>query len=140
MLTAQAHFDKAIQEVEHRNPANRPVVDLSIQCLDNGMTISTRERIIKDVRLSFSVIWIIAHSYVRPQVAQPAVGIPTDAQFFSPHDPNKPNLDFLKDHFFHEGRIREEQALWIVEKATALLHSEPNVLDIDAPVTGEISR
>lgn len=55
MSTAQTHFDKAIQEIEHRNPANRPAVDLSIQRLDNGTIISTRERIIKDVRISFSV-------------------------------------------------------------------------------------
>ncbi|KAF8131860.1 Metallo-dependent phosphatase-like protein [Boletus edulis] len=116
MTSVQAHFDKAIQEIEHRNPPNRPTVDLSIQRLDNGAVICTRERIVKDV-------------------AQPAVGIPTDAQFFSPHDPSKPNLDFLKDHFFHEGRIREEHALWIIREATALLQREPNVLDIDAPVT-----
>lgn len=68
------------------------------------------------------------------------MGLPTDAQFYSPHDPTKPNLDFLKDHFFHEGRIREDHALWIIERATALLQVEPNVLDIDAPVTGEISH
>ncbi|KAG9308175.1 Metallo-dependent phosphatase-like protein [Chiua virens] len=116
MTSVQSHFDKAIQEIEHRNPANRPIPDFSIQRLDNGAIISTRERIIKDV-------------------TQPAVSIPTDAQFFSSQDPTKPNLDFLKDHFFHEGRIREQHALWIIEKATDLLRSEPNVLDIDAPVT-----
>jgi serine/threonine-protein phosphatase 2B catalytic subunit len=115
MSSVQTHFNKAIQEIEHRNP-NRPAVDLSIQRLDNGAVISTRERIVKDV-------------------PQPAVGFPTDAQFYSPHDPTKPNLDFLKDHFFHEGRIREDHALWIIDKATSLLQSEPNVLDIDAPVT-----
>lgn len=58
MSISQAHFDKAIQEIEHRNPLNRPVVDLSIQHLDNGAIISTRERIMKDVRLSFSVLHI----------------------------------------------------------------------------------
>lgn len=70
---------------------------------------------------------------------QPSLGLPTDAQFYSPTDPSKPNLEFLKDHFFHEGRIREDHALWIIHTATALLQREPNVLDIDAPVTGEIS-
>ncbi|KAG8220533.1 serine/threonine protein phosphatase 2B [Butyriboletus roseoflavus] len=116
MSSVQTHFDKAIHEIEHRNALNRPAVDCSMQRLDDGAIINTRERIIKDV-------------------TQPALGIPTDAQFFSPHDSSKPNLDFLKDHFFHEGRIREEHALWIIQQATNLLRSEHNVLDIDAPVT-----
>ena len=53
MSTAQTHFDKAIQEIQHRNPANRPTVDFSIQHLDDGAIISTRERFIKDVRRPF---------------------------------------------------------------------------------------
>lgn len=50
MPNAQSHFDKAIHEIEHRNQVNRPAVDLSIQRLDNGAVICTRERIVKEVR------------------------------------------------------------------------------------------
>jgi len=62
--------------------------------------------------------------------------IPTDEQFFSKTDKGKPDVLFLKNHFYREGRIKEEHALFIVDKATQLLRAEPNVLTVDAPVTG----
>jgi hypothetical protein len=64
------------------------------------------------------------------------MGIPTDDAFFSKADKSKPDIAFLKNHFYREGRLKEEHALYIVEKATQLLRTEPNVLTIDAPVTG----
>lgn len=63
--------------------------------------------------------------------------IPTDAQFFSRQDPTKPDIAFLKNHFYREGRVSEDQALWIIEKATSLLRAEPNILQVDAPITGQ---
>jgi len=57
-------------------------------------------------------------------------------------DPNgrqKPNPDFLRDHFLREGRLTEQQALTILRMATALLTSEPNVLMVPSPVTGASS-
>ena len=62
--------------------------------------------------------------------------IPTDDIFFSKTDKNKPDITFLKNHFYREGRLKEEHALFIIEKATQLLRAEPNVLTVDAPVTG----
>ena len=62
--------------------------------------------------------------------------IPTDAQFFSKEDPSKPDIAFLKNHFYREGRVTEEQALYILEKGTELLRAEPNLLEVDAPITG----
>ena len=64
--------------------------------------------------------------------------IPTDDQFFSKTDKGKPDVAFLKNHFYREGRLKEEHALYIIEKATQLLRVEPNVLSIDSkfPVTG----
>ena len=67
------------------------------------------------------------------------MSIPTEAQFFSREDPSKPDHAFLKNHFYREGRLSEEQALYILEKGTELLHSEPNVLTVDAPITGNTS-
>ena len=61
--------------------------------------------------------------------------IPTDDVFFSTEE-GKPDVEFLKDHFSREGRIKEEHALYIIDKATQLLRAEPNVLTVDAPVTG----
>jgi serine/threonine-protein phosphatase 2B catalytic subunit len=60
---------------------------------------------------------------------------PTEQQFFSPHDSTKPNLHFLKQHFYREGRLTEEQALWIIEEGTKILRLEPNLLEMDAPIT-----
>ena len=42
----------------------------------------------------------------------------------------------LRDHFFHEGRLTEAQALFILEQATELMKSEPNMLRINGPVVG----
>lgn len=65
------------------------------------------------------------------------MSIPSDAQFYSREDPSKPDIAFLKNHFYREGRLSEEQALFILEKATEILHNEPNVLSVDAPITGQ---
>jgi serine/threonine-protein phosphatase 2B catalytic subunit len=62
--------------------------------------------------------------------------LPTDAQFFSREDPSKPDIAFLKNHFYREGRLKEEQALYIIDKASEVLRAEPNLLSVDAPVTG----
>jgi len=48
-----------------------------------------------------------------------------------------PDIKYLKDHLYREGRIKEEHALYIIEKATEILHTEPNLLYVDAPVTGQ---
>jgi serine/threonine-protein phosphatase 2B catalytic subunit len=42
--------------------------------------------------------------------------LPTSEQFFSSVDPTKPDIAFLKNHFYREGRLTEEQALYILEK------------------------
>lgn len=67
------------------------------------------------------------------------MSVPTDTQFFSREDPSKPDVAFLKNHFYREGRLTEEQALFILEKATDLLRAEPNLLEVDAPITGTSS-
>lgn len=60
---------------------------------------------------------------------------PTDEQFFSKEDPSKPDLAFLKQHFYREGRLTEEQALYIINEGTKVLSQEPNLLEMDAPIT-----
>jgi hypothetical protein len=70
-----------------------------------------------------------------PDVQAPAFHPPSDEQFFSPQDRTKPNIQFLKQHFYREGRLTEQQALWIIKKGTEILKSEPNMLEMDAPIT-----
>lgn len=65
----------------------------------------------------------------------PALNTPDDDTFWSKEDPTKPNLQFLKQHFYREGRLTEEQALWIINTGTQLLRAEPNLLEMDAPIT-----
>ncbi|KAJ7058952.1 serine/threonine-protein phosphatase 2B catalytic subunit A1 [Mycena amicta] len=93
-----------------------PTIDPTVHILHDGTSIRTQERVIK-------------------QVSAPATSIPTAAEFFMPGDPTKPNIAFLKDHFYREGRLSEEQALWIAEKATYLLSREPNVLTLGSKAT-----
>ena len=60
---------------------------------------------------------------------------PSDEMFWAKDDPQKPNLQFLKQHFCREGRLTEDQALWIIETGTQVLKAEPNLLEMDAPIT-----
>ncbi|KAF8318716.1 serine/threonine protein phosphatase 2B [Clavulina sp. PMI_390] len=93
-----------------------PEIDFTIHKLEDGNTISTQERVVKEVQA-------------------PAMSPPTDAQFWSSVDPSKPDIAFLKNHFYREGRLTEEQAMFIIERATEILRQESNLLEIDAPIT-----
>jgi serine/threonine-protein phosphatase 2B catalytic subunit len=70
------------------------------------------------------------------QVQVPAMTIPMDSQFFSKTDNTKPDIAFLKNHFYCEGRLEEEHALYIIDMATQLLRAEPNILSVGDPATG----
>jgi len=76
--------------------------------------------------------------------------LPTDEQFWSKEDPTKPDIAFLKNHFYREGRLTEGQALyilskyviccdqkinWLTNRGGDILRSEPNLLEVDAPIT-----
>ncbi|THG98897.1 hypothetical protein EW026_g3375 [Hermanssonia centrifuga] len=117
MSATQKQIEKAIGQIQHKEPI--PEIDFTQHQLDNGFTISTQERVVKEVQA-------------------PAMALPTDAQFFSKEDPSKPDHAFLKNHFYREGRISEEHALYILEKGTEILRREPNLLTVDAPVTGGV--
>jgi len=111
----QEYLDNAmIRAVRQKKPA--PEIDFTLHTMDDGTQVSTLERVCKDVQA-------------------PAFHPPTDEQFWSPHDRSKPNLQFLKTHFYREGRLTHEQALWIIKKGTEVLRKEPNLLEMDAPIT-----
>ncbi|KAI0731771.1 serine/threonine protein phosphatase 2B [Fomitopsis betulina] len=114
MSGTRSQIEKAIIQIQDKQPV--PEIDFTQHQLDNGFTISTQERVVKEVQA-------------------PAMTIPTDEQFFSREDPTKPDIAFLKNHFYREGRVSEEHAMYVLEKATELLRAEPNLLYVDAPVT-----
>ncbi|KAL4868525.1 hypothetical protein BDV12DRAFT_169611 [Aspergillus spectabilis] len=93
-----------------------PEIDFSLHVMEDGTQVSTTERVVKEVQA-------------------PALNTPTDEQFWDPEDPSKPNLQFLKQHFYREGRLTEDQALWIIQAGTQVLKAEPNLLEMDAPIT-----
>ncbi|KAL0258985.1 3',5'-cyclic-nucleotide phosphodiesterase (PDEase) (3':5'-CNP) [Diplodia seriata] len=108
------YIQNAVRAVHQKKPV--PEIDFSLHTMEDGTQVSTMERVIKDVQA-------------------PAFTPPTMEQFWSPNDPSKPNLQFLKQHFYREGRLTEEQALWIINKGTEVLKAEPNLLEMDAPIT-----
>ncbi|PLB35775.1 serine/threonine-protein phosphatase 2B catalytic subunit [Aspergillus candidus] len=93
-----------------------PEIDFTLHTMEDGTQVSTTERVVKEVQA-------------------PALNTPPDDLFWSPDDPSKPNLQFLKQHFYREGRLTEDQALWIIQAGSQLLRSEPNLLEMDAPIT-----
>ncbi|KAG0351912.1 3',5'-cyclic-nucleotide phosphodiesterase (PDEase) (3':5'-CNP) [Gamsiella multidivaricata] len=104
----------ALRMLQNKRPV--PKIDFTVHTMDDGTTASTLERYSKDVQA-------------------PAVSVPTDEMFFSKEFPDRPNIAFLKDHFFREGRLTEDQAIYILQKATDIMKKEPNMLDVDAPMT-----
>eukprot|EP00835_Amoeboradix_gromovi_P003428 NODE_226_length_13883_cov_0.528729.p2 type:complete len:486 gc:universal NODE_226_length_13883_cov_0.528729:217-1674(+) len=45
------------------------------------------------------------------------------------------SLDFLKDFFFHEGRLAPDQALYLIKHASVVLGKETNIVSVASPVT-----
>ncbi|KAF8260325.1 serine/threonine protein phosphatase 2B [Lactarius quietus] len=111
-MAGRTQLERAINQIQGRGPV--PDIDFTQHQLENGYTISTQERVVKEVQA-------------------PAMNIPTDDQFFSKTEKGKPDIAFLKNHFYREGRLKEEHALHIIEMATEVLHAEPNLLYVDAP-------
>ncbi|KAF9003339.1 Metallo-dependent phosphatase-like protein [Cyathus striatus] len=109
---------RAIEQITTAAEKNLPEIDFTQHTLEDGNVISTQERVVKDVQA-------------------PAMLKPTPEQFFNARgqDRTKPDIAFLKNHFYREGRLTEDQALWIIEKGTEILKKEPNVLTVDAPIT-----
>ncbi|KAJ2794467.1 3',5'-cyclic-nucleotide phosphodiesterase (PDEase) (3':5'-CNP) [Coemansia guatemalensis] len=68
-------------------------------------------------------------------VALPAAEIPAHEDVFEDGDERRPQCALLRDHFFREGRLREQDALAIIREATALLRAEPTLLSLNSPVT-----
>ncbi|KAH7908794.1 Metallo-dependent phosphatase-like protein [Hygrophoropsis aurantiaca] len=72
-----------------------------------------------------------------PSVPPPVARKPADKEVFirNSYGEEMPNAEFLKHHFLQEGRLTESQALYILEQATLLLSQEPNLVQVESPVT-----
>lgn len=75
--------------------------------------------------------------FFKKKVIQPARNKPTEDEFFTydSEGEKKPNHEFLKSHFFCEGRLTEDQALYILEHATKIFSTEANMVPVKSPVT-----
>lgn len=118
---AQVNTEKinaALKVIENKPAALRTSegsADLEVYTLEDGTKVSTKERVVKNV----------------PPVSGK---VPSDDEVFD-KTTGLPNHEFLREHFKREGRLHEEQALRILEKATICLSKEPNLLHVPAPVT-----
>lgn len=45
------------------------------------------------------------------------------------------NIPVLREHFFEEGRLSEDQILKILKMGSDVLRPNPNVIQVDAPLT-----
>jgi serine/threonine-protein phosphatase 2B catalytic subunit len=50
-MAGKSQLERAIKEIQGRRPA--PDIDFTQHQLENGFTVSTQERVVKEVRLSF---------------------------------------------------------------------------------------
>ncbi|KAF9303399.1 3',5'-cyclic-nucleotide phosphodiesterase (PDEase) (3':5'-CNP) [Mortierella antarctica] len=145
----EAQANAALRILQNKKPV--PEIDFTIHTMDDGTTASTLERYSKGIS-AFSIIEGLGSARtaqkselaigegmdegcVAGHVQAPAVSIPTDDLFYSKEFPDRPDIAFLKNHFYREGRISEEQAIFILQKGTELLRKEPNLLEVDAPIT-----
>lgn len=80
----------AVEAVRNRATAPLPTIDFTVHVQDDGTTVSTTERIVKEVQA-------------------PAFFKPTDEQFYHDESRTKPDIAFLKNHFYREGRLTDEQ-------------------------------
>ena len=76
------------------------------------------------------------------QVPEPAWFKPTDDEFYArgANGQTVPNVAFLKEHFFKEGRLEESQAVFILKEATRMLTPEHNLLYLTGPIVGTSPR
>lgn len=128
-----AGVDSIPRAIQDKRPV--PEIDFSLHTMEDGTQVSTQERVCKGISLE-NQYFIEPHAYLDfADVQAPAFLPPNEDQFLSPQDRTKPNLQYLKQHFYREGRLTEEQALWIIELGTNVLKNEPNLLEMDAPIT-----
>jgi len=134
-----AQVDNALRAMREKKPI--PEIDFSIHTMEDGTQVNTLERVCKGKRRPAPPLVLPPLERARltrrwhSDVQAPAVNKPTDEQFYHDDTRTKPDITFLKQHFYREGRLTEEQALFIIRTGTEILRAEPNLLEMDAPIT-----
>ena len=77
--------------------------------------------------------FISTHTTHLPEVAAPETKLLTLSDVYKT---NLPDAELLRQHFIKEGRVDHKVASRIIKDCTAILRSEPNILDVPAPITG----
>ena len=130
MVDRNTYLQNALYQIQEKGNSTRAAVDIPPD---------TYERHVKHVRVYRSASATGAQSVcLLAQVAQPVASRPTEEQFWmnDQHGRRKPNAEFLREHFLREGRVTEVQALAILRQCTDVFTAEPNVLEVESPVTG----
>ncbi len=78
----------------------------------------------------FHISWYVEVKDVRPTPL-------SDQELFIKDETDRDivNTEALKQHFFEEGRLSEDQVMRLLELGTALLRKEPNLVESMAPIT-----
>lgn len=115
-MTLESNSEKigaALRAIATKN-VDGAVVDYGIRTLEDGRSVSTKERINDKVT--------------------PVTNVkPTNSELFLAN--GLPDIPFLKEHFRREGRLHDYQVIKILNMAADVLKKEPNLLRVPAPVT-----
>lgn len=105
--------------------------------LEDGTVVSTTDRLcpgmIRVLPLPLAHYILTSSSHL-PIIDVPpvAANIPTEEELFPTL--GIPNVALLRSHFAREGKLLSDHLLRILERGTALLRQEPNLLVTDAPI------
>jgi len=70
-----------------------------------------------------------------PNVVAPPIHPMMMEELFDKGPNGPPNLALLKEHLLKEGRLHNDLALELISRASALLRAEPNLLELQYPLT-----
>jgi hypothetical protein len=132
---SETYIRNAVAQIqERRSNADAANPHSHVGIGQDGTLINTRERFVQNV--SGMCVKIHPPSLIPAQVPEPGTFNPPNAHLFEPGQ-SIPNVSFLRQHFLHEGRLTEDQALMIIQRTTEVFEAEPNLVQVKSPVTSE---
>eukprot|EP00759_Apiculatamorpha_spiralis_P049699 PhF_6_TR4432/c0_g1_i1/m.5998 len=86
------------------------------------------------VNISYVTVSSICKQRQLASIPSPPIRPLESSHLWDPHT-RLPRIDILKEHFRIEGALHAHDALHIIDTATNLFASEPNMLEVADPVT-----